>query len=152
MTPVLIDGPTRGDRLALRLAGMGLALIGLALAAVIATAWYPLPPLSRLAIRVVNAPVVNGELHIQVDYCKRYNVPPAEVRWALLDGVSIILPPYVMTLPEGCHVMTVSMPLNRSVAPGVYQLQVTGIYRLWPWRDVVYVERSAPFRIGEVAP
>jgi len=145
MTPHL---PSRGDRVAVLLSSLGLLLIGAALVLIISTTWYPQPPLSRLAVRVVNAPTVNGDVYVEVDYCKRYALPPAEVRWALVDGVTVMLPPYTVSLPVGCHVLTVALPLNRSVAPGVYQLQVTGIYRPWPWREIVHEERSAPFRLG----
>jgi len=135
------------DRALMSLMSVAVGLIALGLIGLLATAWFPSGPLTRLAIRVVNEPHVNGDLHIEVDYCKSRATAPAEVRWALIDGVSVMLPPYVVTLTEGCQVRVVSLPLARNVAPGVYQLQVTGIYRLWPWREEVYSRRSPPFRL-----
>jgi hypothetical protein len=134
------------DRALMSLVSVAVGLIFLVVVGLMATAWYPAGPLTRLAIRVVNEPHVNGEIHIEVDYCKSRDTAPAEVRWSLLDGVSVMLPPYVVTLAEGCQVRVVSLPLSRNVAPGVYQLQVTGIYHLWPWREEVYIRRSPPFR------
>jgi hypothetical protein len=138
-----------GDRVLMSLMSVGVILISVAIVGALTTAWVPGGPLSRLAIRVIGSPRVNGDLHIEVDYCKVRSTAPAEVRWSLLDGVEIMLPPYVVTLPEGCHVRIVALPLTRAVAPGVYQLQVTGIYRIWPWRDEVYIRRSPPFRLLE---
>lgn len=135
------------DRALVWLMSVAVGLIALFAVGLVASMWLPPGPLARLTIRVVNAPRVAGDIHVAVDYCKRSNYPPAEVRWALLDGVAIMLPPYMVTLPVGCHVIAVSLPLNRSIAPGVYQLQVTGIYRLWPWREVVYSQRSPSFRL-----
>jgi len=135
------------DRALMLLMSLSVGLISLGMVGLVATAWYPPGPITRLVIRVVNEPRVNGELHIEVDYCKSRDTAPAEVRWALLDGVEIMLPPYVVTLPEGCHVRVVALPLTRAVAPGVYQLQVTGIYHIWPWREEVYTRRSPSFRL-----
>lgn len=129
------------------LSSLALAFISFVVMGGIVTAWYPAGPITRLSIRVVNSPRVNGDVHVFVDYCKASDMPPAEVRWALLDGVAVMLPPHVVTLPKGCHQTTVGIPLNRSVAPGVYQLQVTGIYHVWPWREVVYTRTSPPFRL-----
>lgn len=129
------------------LTSVAVGLIALGMIGLLATAWFPAGPLTRLTIRVVNEPRVNGEIHIEVDYCKVRDTAPAEVRWALIDGVSVMLPPYVVTLPQGCHVIVTSLPLARNIAPGVYQLQVTGIYHLWPWREEVYLRRSPPFRL-----
>ena len=137
----------RGDHLAVVLSSLGLAFIGAAILLLIATAWYPPAPLTRLSISVVGTPRATGDLLVLVDYCKRSDVPPAEVRWALVDGVTVMLPPCTVTLPLGCHQTTVSLPLSRVVPPGVYQLQVTGIYRMWPWRDVVYTRRTPSFRL-----
>ena len=135
------------DRVLMCLMSVAVGVIAASMIGLLATAWFPSGPLTRLTIRVVNEPRVNGEVHIAVDYCKSRDTAPAEVRWSLLDGVSIMLPPYVVTLPQGCHVLTVSLPLARNIAPGVYQLQVTGIYHLWPWREEVYIRRSPPFRL-----
>lgn len=135
------------DRTLVRLTSAGILMIALALVALFLTTWFPMGPLTRLTIRVVDTPRVNGDLHIEIDYCKSRETAPTEVRWSLLDGVEIMLPPYVVTLPEGCHVRTVALPLTRVVAPGVYQLQVTGIYQVWPWREEVYIRRTPSFRL-----
>lgn len=138
---------TRGDHLAVVLSSSGLVFVGLAMLVLVATAWYPPAPIARLSISVVGTPQATGNLLVLVDYCKRSDVPPAEVRWALVDGVTVMLPPYVVTLPSGCHQTTVSLPLSRVVPPGIYQLQVTGIYRVWPWREVVITRRTPSFRL-----
>lgn len=135
------------DRALIRLTSAGIMLIAASVVGLFLTVWFPFGPLEHLTIRVVDTPRIGGDLHIEVDYCKTRSTAPSDVRWSLLDGVEIMLPPYVVTLPEGCHVRVVSLPLTPSVAPGVYQLQVTGIYRIWPWRDEVYIRRSPPFRI-----
>jgi len=138
---------TYTERALVSLVSVGITLFAITLFGLLATAWFPAGPLSRLAIRVVNTPRVGGDLNIEVDYCKDRQTAPSEVRWSLLDGVEIMLPPYVVTLPEGCHVRVVALPLTRAVAPGVYQLQVTGIYHIWPWREEVYIRRSPSFRL-----
>jgi hypothetical protein len=135
------------DRTLVVLMSVGVLIIAASLGGLFLTAWFPAGPLTRLAIRVVDTPRVNGDLHVEVDYCKSRDTAPAEVRWSLLDGVEIMLPPYVVTLPEGCHVRIVALPLTRVVTPGVYQLQVTGIYHIWPWREDVVTRRSPPFRL-----
>ena len=135
------------DRALVVLMSAGILLLALALGGVFLTTWFPVGPLTRLSIRIVDTARVNGDLHIEIDYCKSRMTAPSEVRWSLLDGVEIMLPPYVVTLPEGCHVRTVALPLTRAVAPGVYQLQVTGIYEVWPWRHEVYIRRTPPFRL-----
>jgi hypothetical protein len=135
------------ERVLMGAMSLAIVLLCAGMLGLLATAWYPAGPLSRLTIRVVNEPRVNGDLHIEVDYCKDRQTAPSEVRWSLLDGVEIMLPSYVVTLPEGCHVRVVALPLTRAVAPGVYQLQVTGIYHIWPWREEVYIRRSPSFRL-----
>jgi hypothetical protein len=135
------------ERVLMGTMSLAIVLLCAGMLGLLATAWYPAGPISQLTIRVVNEPRVNGDLHIEVDYCKDRQTAPSEVRWSLLDGVEIMLPPYVVTLPEGCHVRVVALPLTRAVAPGVYQLQVTGIYQVWPWRVEVYIRRSPSFRL-----
>jgi hypothetical protein len=135
------------DHVLVSLMSVAVGVITLSMVALLATAWWPRGPLTQLEIRVVAPPRAQGDLLVEVTYCKAWDLAPAEVRWALIDGVTIMLPPYTVTLDPGCHTRVVSLPLARAIAPGVYQLQVTGIYELWPWRHEVYIRTSPPFRL-----
>ncbi len=135
------------DHALVTMMSLAVGLITLSMVALLTTAWWPRGPLTQLEIRVTGTPRAQSDLLVEVSYCKVWNLSPSEVRWALLDGVTIMLPPYTVTLDSGCHVRVVSLPLSRVIAPGIYQLQVTGIYEVWPWRNEVYVRRSPAFRL-----
>lgn len=114
---------------------------------VVTVAW-PFNPVTRVRIDVENTPVTAGEPIIAlVDYCKTRDWTPREVRWSLVNDVTVILTPTPVSLPVGCHVKRLLIPTSRHIAPGHYQLQEELIYQPWPWRQFVYVRRSPVFEM-----
>ena len=108
---------------------------------------YPFDPLSKVEIRVVNQPVMSGQILVEIDYCKERAWVPHDNRWSLTNDITIILPVATASLPVGCHIKRLLMPLPRHVVAGEYRLQLETIYEPWPWRAFVYVRQSPVFAI-----
>jgi hypothetical protein len=113
----------------------------------VATLAWPYDPVPKLEIAVVGPTHAGGALRVHVDYCKATGYTPIEVRWALIDGVTIILPPTMVTLPVGCRVTTFILPSSPHMTPGRYQLRVNGLYQTWPWRTVIEEAISPVFEV-----
>jgi len=107
----------------------------------------PLDPVPKLALTVQEPIRAGGDLFIRVDYCKAAGYTPAAVRWSLIDGVTIMLPPTVVTLDVGCHVTTLILPSSPHMVAGRYMLRVDGIYQPYPWRTIVETAISPVFEV-----
>jgi len=104
----------------------------------------PLDPVPKLALTVLGPTRTGADLEVRVDYCKTEGFTPSAVRWSLVDGVTIMLPPTVVTLAPGCRVTILLLPGTPHMTPGVYLLRVDGIYTPYPWRSPIIVSASSP--------
>ena len=132
------------DRIAHWIIASALAVIGLAVLFVGLTMVRPYWFITRNHMTVS---VVGAVMHVQMDYCKTENRTPTAVRWALVDGITILIPRSPMTLPTGCHIVTIMVDLPEHVIPGTYVLQHEVFYCPWPWRTVSFIHVSPPFVI-----
>jgi hypothetical protein len=111
------------------------------------TTFWPWNPITRLNITVVGSPMAGRSLTVNIDYCKARAWAPAEVRWMLVNDVSIVLPVQTASMPPGCHIKPLLLPLPRHILPGEYRLQEELIYEPWPWKQYVYVVQSPTFTV-----
>jgi hypothetical protein len=138
---------TPQDHVGIWIARITLTLLG-SLIIVFTWTWiYPFDPITKLRISVVNQPVVGASIVAEIDYCKTRAWVPAEARWSLNNEITIVLPVQTASLPTGCQVKRIYLPIPIHVAPGAYQLQEELVYSPWPWRDFVYVVRSPMFTL-----
>lgn len=146
--PSLLSMPTRADVMLHRISvAFGLCawvVVGL----LFYTLWWPFDPVPKLQIAVVGPTRAGQDLRVKIDYCKAPGFVATEVRWALVDGATIMLPSTLVTLPPGCHTLTVILPSSVHMTPGRYQLRVEGIYRPWLWRELVERATSEWFEVG----
>jgi hypothetical protein len=131
------------------MASVSTAVISIGIVGLTLTFWWPYEPVTSLEIAVLGTAHPGGTLTVRVDYCKPDEAAPTDVRWTLINDVTILLEDGTASLPAGCHVTSRIFVLSAQVPPGRYRLQVEGLYQPWPWRRVEYLRRSAPF---EVAP
>ena len=129
------------------IANVTLSMLGLFALVFFVTMIYPWDPITKLEIRVVGESRVDTGIVVSVDYCKVRNWTPAEVRWALVNDITIVLPTTLMSMPVGCHVKQLAIPMPIHAMPGTYQLQEELIYKPWPWKAYQYVRRSQPFAL-----
>ena len=109
----------------------------------------PIDPVTRLELTVMGPTVAGGDLRVMVAYCKAEGYTPEAVRWSLVDGVTIILPPLVVTLQPGCHTTLLVMPTARQMVAGSYRLRVDGVYRPFLWRaPIIETATSNEFTVG----
>ncbi len=113
----------------------------------LATAFAPITQIAKLNIRVIGSPVAGEGLVVELDYCKVYQWTPADVRWSLVNEVTVVLHSTRMSMPVGCHVKRLAVALPAHVAPGQYVLQEELFYRPWPWRELTYVAQSPSFTL-----
>lgn len=132
----------------IRLAGLTLGTVWVMLAVLAVTIWYPWNPITTVNVRVVGTPVVGQAMTVEVNYCKVRDWVPAEVRFSLLNEVTVMLPNSPASLPVGCHVTNVVVPLPRHIVPTKYRLQLETIYRPWPWVEIPYVRQSPVFTMA----
>jgi hypothetical protein len=144
---VLMRQETSRDWATRLLAQITLTLLGLGSMLFAVTVFYPFNPITKLELRVVNAPAVGGSIVVEVDYCKAREWVPDEVRWSLNNDVTVILPVATASLPSGCNVRRVYLPLPQHIAIGNYKLQEEVVYSPWPWRSFTYVVQSPMFRL-----
>lgn len=144
---VMLRQPTAMDRVSRVIANVTLSMLGLFALVFFITMLYPWEPITRLEIQVVGESRVNAGLVVAVDYCKARAWPPDEVRWALVNDITVVLPTTLMSMPVGCHVKQLGIPMPIHAIPGTYQLQEELIYRPWPWKTYTYVRRSQPFTL-----
>lgn len=96
---------------------------------------------------VVNKEVKAGGVVIVVkDYCKYTKVSATLVR-TLIDGTAIQLPTATSTLPEGCHVFNVSIPIPEYVPTGTYVLKTTSEYKVNPLRTISIDSLTEEFNV-----
>lgn len=151
--PIPTWTPTRGERFRTAVANITLSLFLMLVIVFLCTLYYPWNPITKLEIAIVGEPHAGGILAVDVSYCKTRSWTPREVRWALLNDISIILPLTSFTLPVGCSSRRVLLPIPVHVAPGDYKLQTEVIYEPWPWRTFVYVaETPAAFQVAPARP
>jgi hypothetical protein len=135
------------DHISKILADTTLTLALILVIMVMVTVWYPWNPITKLRIKVLGVPVPGTTITVEVDYCKAREWVPAELRWSLLNDVVVILPASTASLPTGCHVVRILLPLPMHVVPGEYQLQEELTYRPWPWTAYEYLAQSPTFMI-----
>jgi len=135
------------ERIAADMANIAIIVIGVGGLSAVGTLVWPYHPVPRLEIAVVGPTHAGDALRVHVDYCKTAGYNPYEVRWALLDGVTIMLPPTLVTLPPGCDQLTILLPSSPHMVPGSYKLRVQGFYAVWPWRTVIEEATSKPFEV-----
>jgi hypothetical protein len=118
------------------------------LAGIAATAW-PYQPLTHFKISVPTGAAVGDELGVFLDYCKTSDWwVPREIRWHLVNDVTVGLDGPKAALPAGCDPHRyVALYLSPHVAPGRYRLQVDVIYQPLPWREIPYSRQSEPFEV-----
>ena len=112
-----------------------------------ATAWYPWNPITTVNVRVTGQPQVGRPMYIVVDYCKARDWAPQEVRFSLVNEVTVVLPPSTLSLPTGCHTTSIRVPLPKHIVPTAYRFQLETIYQPWPWRTIQYVRQSPVFQM-----
>jgi hypothetical protein len=103
----------------------------------------PLDPVPRLNLTVMGPTVAGGYVRVMIDYCKTEGYTPESVRWSLVDGVTIMLDPLVVTLEPGCHTTLLILPTAPQMVEGTYKLRVDGIYRPYPWRSAIIVSATS---------
>lgn len=131
-----------------RMALLTLLSVWIVIAAMAVTIWYPWAPITSLSVRVVGRPVIGASMTVAVDYCKARDWVPAEVRFSLLNEVTVLLPlTAAASLPTGCHITNIIVPLPRHIVPTKYRLQLETIYRPWPWKELAYVRQSQVFEM-----
>lgn len=149
MAMVQLRTPTRMDHVSRSVANFTLSLLTVVMLGFIATAIYPWNPVTRLDISLIGAQSARSALDVRIDYCKAREWTPVDVRWALVNDITIVLPTTLMSMPVGCHVKQVSVPMPIHAIPGRYQLQQEVIYRPWPWKTITYLRRTPWFQLGE---
>ena len=108
----------------------------------------PLDPVPKLELTIIGPTPAGADLKVRVDYCKAEGFTPTAVRWSLVDGVTIMLPPTIVTLAPGCHSTTLILPGTPHMTPGTYMLRVDGVYTPYPWRAaIIETATSAPFEV-----
>lgn len=138
---------TRMERVGADIANAALALIGLCVAYLIVITFTARSPLSKLEI-AVREPVVVGEwLLVDMDYCKTANEIAHEIRWNLIDGVTILLTPTIGSLPVGCRTTTIALEPVKQMVAGRYKLQVMLVYNPLPWRTIYHAADSQYFQV-----
>jgi hypothetical protein len=144
MSGSLMPEPTRFDLVHNFIWG-SLAAIAWIMAFAFLWTLRPLDPVPRLELTVLGPTHAGSDLQVRVDYCKREGFAPSAVRWSLVDGVTIMLPPTIVTLAPGCRVLTLVLPGTPHMTPGRYRLRVDGVYMLYPWRSAVIESASSPW-------
>jgi len=134
--------PSRWDRVHAVTAPL-LALVVCVAAVAFLWTLRPLDPVPRLQLTVMGPTLPGGDLRVMVDYCKTEGYTPESVRWSLIDGVTIMLDPLVVTLQPGCHATLLILPTAPQMVAGVYKLRVDGIYRPYPWRAAIVVSATS---------
>ena len=142
MNGSLVPAPMSRDRLH-NLTWATLAALSWVTAFAVLWTLRPLDPVPRLNLTVMGPTLPGGDLRVMVDYCKAEGYTPESVRWSLVDGVTIMLDPLVVTLQPGCHVTMLILPTARQMVAGVYKLRVDGIYRPYPWRSAIVVSATS---------
>ncbi len=144
---ITLPEPTTGDRISRVIATITLALLSAIVLAFIVTIVYPWNPITSVEIRVVGTPRVGAYLTVELTYCKARAWAPSDVRWSLVNEVSIVLPATLMSFPPGCHVKRLGVAIPRHVMPGNYRLKEELHYDPWPWKSYVYERESPVFRL-----
>ena len=129
------------------LASVATTFVAVGILLLSATIWWPYAFVTRLEIAAVNTPRAGGDLVVRVDYCKPEEAAPRNVRWTLINDVTIVLDHATTSLPAGCRVTTMVFGLSPQVPAGRYRIQVESLYEPWPWRRLSYLARSVPFEI-----
>jgi hypothetical protein len=137
----------RGYQRMVTLATATLMSVWVVMAILAVTIWYPWNPVTKLRIRVVGEPVVGRSMTVEVDYCKAREWVPDEVRFSLLNEVTISIPFSAISLPTGCHVTNVVVPLPQHIVPTRYRVQLETIYRPWPWVEIPIIRQSRIFQM-----
>lgn len=145
----LLSGPTRWDRF-----HNGIWAVVAFCSIISATGFLytlrPLDPVPKLELTVIGPTHAGADLKVRVAYCKTAGFTPSAVRWSLVDGVTIMLPPTIVTLTPGCHVTTLILPGTPHMTPGRYLLHVDGVYVPYPWRAPIVEPATSP--VFEVIP
>ena len=144
---VALSYPTREDRTVNLVMSVVTLVVWLA-CAVFLWSLRPIDPVPKLQIAVVGETRAGSDLRVRVDYCKAEGYTPLAVRWSLIDGVTIMLPPTIVTLATGCHVTTLILPSSPHMTPARYILRVDGVYQPMPWRTIVKTAISPPFEVS----
>lgn len=126
------------------IASVGVAVLVCAVIFGTYTLTWPYEPLTRLVLQVTPVVQMGYVLPVQADYCKTMRISP-EGRWSLQDGIVVELRGGIASLPVGCAVRTVNVPLNARTPPGHYRAVVELTYAVWPWRAVRYRFESNEF-------
>lgn len=148
MPMITLPVRTTGDRVSRAIAVIALTLLSAVVVAFIVTIIYPWNPITSVEIRVVGSPHVGAYLTVEVTYCKARSWTPSDVRWSLINEVSIVLPDTPMSFPPGCHVKRIAVAVPRHVMPGDYKLKEELHYEPWPWKSYVYERESPVFRLS----
>ena len=97
--------------------------------------------------QVVNTEVEAGRSVIVIkDYCKYTSINATLIR-NLINNTSIPLPEVKSTLPKGCHVTNVIIPIPDYVPTGKYYLKTTSIYKINPVRTISVDANTVEFNI-----
>jgi len=112
------------------------------------TMWYPWNPLTKLELAVLGTPRVGKILEVELNYCKQRDWASHEIRWSLVNDVTIVLPrESAFNLPLGCNSKNIILMLPQHIMPTDYKLQLEVIYEPWPWTELVYTRASQRFHV-----
>jgi hypothetical protein len=128
---------TKGEMVAAHSMTAMLVVFAVAIITALAVTFWPFDVLTKFEITVIGPTHAGQELQVQVDYCKTRDIMPAEVRWALSDGVMMFLAPTMSIVPQGCHVRVIMVPTTPHMTPGRYRLEQTVLYHPLPWRTEI---------------
>lgn len=147
MAVIALRQPTTMDRVSKAIANLALTALTVLASVFVVTIVYPWDPIAKVEIAVVGQPIAGKDLIVSIDYCKSRAWTPTLVRWSLMNDVTVVLPTTTASLPTGCHVKRLAVPIPLHVAPGEYRLQEELTYQPWPWKYYTYVRQSQTFTL-----
>lgn len=145
MTSMLRREPHRsfGEQATIWIASLVSVCVALAAVAFPLTLLWPYDPLPSLSLTADATVRAGADLDVQLTYCKTTDWVPREVRWSLVNDVTVSLDGPKAALPVGCEDnRRVALPLSDHIAPGRYRVQIVVIYQPWPWREVRYIRET----------